>query len=369
MSVADVRPSLVVLVTLVVVMIGTLACGDGGSISPTQPTPTPSTTPTRTGITCGSVAVVDGVVTLDVGETVTVNCQVEYSDNTIADLPASATWESGDTSIATVTPGEVTGVAPGDTEIVVRLDTATARFAVRVEAPPAPSRLTEYRIIGFVGHNQQRLSLEVGQKEDVWGRATYSDGTEETVVSDATWALSNNRVATIAIGRYATISAHRPGVANLRSTFMGRTARVRVEVKPKPKPWRRSGTGATVLDLPVRITTIRIEGEYDGRSQNFIVWCGSSGNLGGLLVNEILGTSSIADGRRYSGVHSARRSYNSPGAPCGRLQIELSRGVRWTITEVAPRSGLSFAVNTGSESADRAAVERTRSQVLRANAR
>ena len=144
---ADGKPSSIVLATLALVMIGTLACGDGGSTSPTQPTPTPSPTPTRTptDISCRSVAVVNGVITLDVGEMVTVSCQVEYSDNSTADLPASATWESEDTSVATVTPGSITGVAPGNTALVVRLDTVTARFRITVvAAPPPPGPRTSF---------------------------------------------------------------------------------------------------------------------------------------------------------------------------------------------------------------------------------
>ena len=116
------------------------ACGDDNK-SPTAPTPIPST-PQRTiaDITCQLSAVVDGVLTLNVGDTATASCQVEYSNNTTAALPVDATWDSEDTSIATVTPGgEITGVAPGDTHIVVTLNTATAthtaRFAVHVETP------------------------------------------------------------------------------------------------------------------------------------------------------------------------------------------------------------------------------------------
>ena len=37
--------------------------------------------------------------------------------------------------------------------------------------------------------------------------------------------------------------------------------------------------------------------------RNFSVWCGSSGDYGGLLVNEIIGPNYLST--RYSGVHSA----------------------------------------------------------------
>ena len=100
-------------------------------------------------------------------------------------------------------------------------------------------------------------------------------------------------------------------------------------------PWSRSGTGSTVLDLPTRLTRIRIEGEYTGSSENFIVMCGGPGDLfEGYLVFDFLGT--FWESTRYSGVHSARKNN---GDPCRKLDIE-GPGVQWTITEVASTSGL-----------------------------
>ena len=132
---------------------------------------------------------------------------------------------------------------------------------------------------------------------------------------------------------------------------------------PEPTtPWSRSGTGSTILDLPTRITRIRIEGEYTGSNEIFVVWCGGPGDRGELLVNELMGT--FWSLTRYSGVHSTRRSYNNRGDPCRELHIEHATGVRWTITEVAPASGLSRAVSSGSLSADLDAVERARVQVI-----
>ena len=108
------------------------------------------------------------------------------------------------------------------------------------------------------------------------------------------------------------------------------------QLSTTPEPmtgWTRSGTGATIIDLPTWITRIRIEGEHTGFGENFSVWCGSTGDYGGLLVSEILGTAFSQT--RYSGVHSARRSYNNSGDPCRELQIDGTE-VRWTITQVAP---------------------------------
>ena len=131
----------------------------------------------------------------------------------------------------------------------------------------------------------------------------------------------------------------------------------------RPEPWRRSGTGATIIDLPTRITRIRIEGEYTGQFENFMVECGAPGDWGGTLVNVILGTSSIASSTTYSGIHSARRYYGGRGQPCRELQVHSS-GVRWTITETSPRSGFT-SPSTGSVRGDEVAVRRAREQVTR----
>jgi len=140
---------------------------------------------------------------------------------------------------------------------------------------------------------------------------------------------------------------------------------------PPTTAWSRTGTGATIMDLPTRITHIRIEGEYNGQQvMNFIVWCGSGDDLGGLLVNEILGTHS-GYSTTYSGIHSALRSYSTAGQPCGELEVTYSSGLQWSITETAPRSGLSEtaprsglspAATTGSLAGDVDAVQRLRRQ-------
>ena len=190
--------------------------------------------------------------------------------------------------------------------------------------------------------------------------AEYSDGSESEVTDEATWASSNEHVATVVQG---LVTGRNAGGAELRVSYEDLRVRWSFRVVPPPEPWSASGTGSTILDLPTRVTRIRIEGEYNGHVENFSVWCGAPGDRGGLLVNEILGTSSIAIGRRYSGIHSARRSYGGSGQPCRELEIG-DAGVKWAITETAPRnSSLSPSASVGNLAGDEEAVARARERV------
>ena len=191
------------------------------------------------------------------------------------------------------------------------------------------------------------------------------NGTRERIVDGVT--SSAPTVLTLALeGDRWRYTGTGPGTAEIRVVH-GDSRRLThaMRVQERPTPWSRTGTGATIIDLPTRITRIRIEGEYNGRGENFVVWCGVSGDRGGLLVNEILGTRS-GYSTTYSGIHSARRSYGGRGQPCRELQVRHSSGVRWSITETAPRSGLSPAATTGSLAGDVDAVQRLRRQATTA---
>ncbi len=90
-------------------------------------------------------------------------------------------------------------------------------------------------------------------------------------------------------------------------------------LQPVP-PFTVSGTGDTVFDVPVRSMRVKIHASYASRCQNFILYIGSD-----LLVNEILGTCSIASGTTFDG------TYLTNG---GTGHTESSTGINWTVTEV-----------------------------------
>lgn len=263
-----------------------------------------------------------------------------------------ATWETSDATVATVDDGLVTGVAAGRTRISETCGGVTSSVSVEVVAAPdvsyafdptPPARIDE----GDTGHFRVNVTRD-GR------RSRVTEGVTSSAPDVLRLALEGDR------WRYTGIVA---GSAEIRVTQGGsRRLTHSVRVMDRPEPWRRSGTTATIIDLPTRITRIRIEGEYRGSSENFVVWCGTVGNRGGLLVNEILGT--FFGSTTYSGVHSALRSYGGRGQPCRQLEIGDS-GVRWTITETSPRSGFT-SPSTGGVRGDEAAVRRAREQVDRA---
>jgi hypothetical protein len=82
----------------------------------------------------------------------------------------------------------------------------------------------------------------------------------------------------------------------------------------------KSGIGDTTFDLPARVTRVRIQGNFNGATSNFIVKIS-----GQLVVNEILGTSKNA--------LTSDGTYLLPGG--GPVEIINSNGVSWSFTEVA----------------------------------
>lgn len=83
----------------------------------------------------------------------------------------------------------------------------------------------------------------------------------------------------------------------------------------------RGGTGANVFDMPTTVTRVRIQADYGGSCENFIVHIGGRG-----VVNEILGSCSVAtSGRHFDG------TFVTTG---GVVEVLSSSGISWSFTEV-----------------------------------
>lgn len=82
----------------------------------------------------------------------------------------------------------------------------------------------------------------------------------------------------------------------------------------------RSGMGANVFDMPMTVTRVRIFGDYAGTCENFIIRI-----AGRAIVNEILGSCSIASSRHFDG------TFLTTG---GIVEVLNSVGISWTLVEV-----------------------------------
>jgi hypothetical protein len=81
--------------------------------------------------------------------------------------------------------------------------------------------------------------------------------------------------------------------------------------------FERSGTGASVFDLPGTVDVVRIQATYPGTSENFAVLAD-----GRLIVNEIIGTTQ--EPPAHDGTYSV---------PAGStIEITQATGVNWVVT-------------------------------------
>jgi hypothetical protein len=116
------------------------------------------------------------------------------------------------------------------------------------------------------------------------------------------------------------VASSRGGILSASST----TATANFSLLPS-QVWTVSGRGNTVMDMPTYFNRVRIQGTPRTSCENFIVHF-KSGSSTDFVVNDILGTCSIADSRTYDGIHLTN----------GRNLIEIvsSSGIDWTFTEV-----------------------------------
>ncbi len=268
----------------------------GGKKSPTSPTPNPSPTPSSVAVTSPNAAIL-------VGQTEQMTAIVTLSDGTTR--AGTGTWGSDTPSVATVSQsGLATGLAAGEATIYFDA-TGDGRGSKRLRVDP--------KLVSLVGAVS---ALAGGRLPGVSIRIL--DGPNA-----GAFMLTN------AVGDYR-FDGLTPGSANVSASAAGYEEQVKAVsingtntlnfILRSTTPWSRSGSGDMVFDMPTYISRVRIVGTYTGYGSNFIVRI-----AGALVVNEILGTTSIGIGTRYDGTHLTSG---------GVVAITNSSGVSWSFTEV-----------------------------------
>jgi Bacterial Ig-like domain (group 2) len=149
----------------------------------------------------GSTGVVTSIllsptsITMSVSGTQQFTATAGYSDGSSKNVTSLATWSSTDSTVASIqstgqtSPGLAAGVAPGNVNITATYSGVSAVTTVNVIS--TTGKLTGFTIA------QIAPSIAPGSTLQLFGYASYSDGSAQWVTDSTTWSSSNTTAASI----------------------------------------------------------------------------------------------------------------------------------------------------------------------------
>jgi trimeric autotransporter adhesin len=179
------------------------------SSSPTAATPTATVNP--------SISFAGGSV-FAVGQTSQLSATELMSSQTTADVTKTATWQSSNPVVATVSStGFVTALALGSTIITANNQGTVGSLVVSVVGNTVVSLL----VVG-------PTSFPTGQTGQLTAVALMTTGVSQTLTDGVAWHSSNSGVATVSSAGFLTTGA--AGTATITATYAGKTGTLAVTV-------------------------------------------------------------------------------------------------------------------------------------------
>ncbi len=163
-----------------------------------------------------SVVVTPGNATVSISGTQQFTATAYYSNDSSSDVTTSATWSSGNTSVATVSADLATGVAVGNTSI-------TATFGGK--SGSAALNVTAGQVVVSVLVTPETASIALGQTQQFEAWAQYADAGSINVTATADWASGNITVATISAGNATGVGV---GTTDITASLDGVTSERRL---------------------------------------------------------------------------------------------------------------------------------------------
>ncbi|MEK7353929.1 MAG: Ig-like domain-containing protein, partial [Chloroflexota bacterium] len=158
--------------------------------------------------TLASIAVTPTAPTVIVGQTRQFNATGTYSDNSTANLTATAIWTTNNTSVATInSAGLATAIAAGTAFITAASGNITSPGVTLTVIAPA---------LVSIAVTPVNPSIALGLTKQFSATGTYNDASTANLTATAIWTSSNTAVATINSAGLATALA--PGTTTIRAT-------------------------------------------------------------------------------------------------------------------------------------------------------
>ena len=144
-----------------------------------------------------------GTAIIAVGKSTRLIAELKASNGQLFDVSNTATWTSGDSTIATAASGGlITGVAPGMTTVSASRDGQTGTAMVMVLAHDIVS----------IKVTPMSLTIAPGGTGQLTATATLSDMSTSDITQTATWASNNLAAVTVSKG---TVTGVAPGHATV----------------------------------------------------------------------------------------------------------------------------------------------------------
>ncbi|HEY2492387.1 MAG TPA: Ig-like domain-containing protein [Paenibacillus sp.] len=149
------------------------------------------------------------------GDKEDVTITVTYSDGTTKDVSSRTEWKTSNYKVATVSKGNIKAISYGKTNIIAKFANKSITIPVNVD------------MLKYLQTNEVAMSLKVGEEAKVIATATYTDGTESNVSTDALWKSSKILTATVKDGK---IKATGKGKATITVSHAGKKTKVVITV-------------------------------------------------------------------------------------------------------------------------------------------
>jgi uncharacterized protein YjdB len=189
-------------VTIAASGVATAAAPGSATVTAAAPGsgPTATASVVVTSPTLVSLALTPPVATIPIGSGQAFVAIGTYSDATVHDLTAAATWSVSSPSVASVVaPGQVHGLAAGTATV-----TATAPgSSISATATLTVSSATLQSIVV----TPATLVLPAGSQQVLHANGSYSDGTSKDITATVTWSTSDSTIAVVASGSVTAIAA------------------------------------------------------------------------------------------------------------------------------------------------------------------
>ncbi|MBJ6727719.1 Ig-like domain-containing protein [Geomesophilobacter sediminis] len=159
-----------------------------------------------------------------------------YSDGSVRDVTAAATWTSSAPTVAGV--GNAAGVAGKVSALAVGVGTITATVPVTIPAPGAVVATTGVTVtpatLISLALNPIDFTLPLGTTRTLMATGTYSDGTTQDLSRSVTWSSSAPDVAQVsnASGTVGKVTPLTTGGATITASLGGKSTVATVTVTP-----------------------------------------------------------------------------------------------------------------------------------------